>query len=218
MQTFSYGDGLVEDGKYTYFRVSAASYPITIEQTYTIKFNGLLEYPDQNVQNPDESVEHLLYTVETPDELGLRYKMINCSLLPKKEHGNKNTVYTFETANLVAIKKDRSSGPSARYFPRILVSPNKFKFGGYEGDMSSWKNFGSWSYDLIGNGNRLSGKSKVVIGDLVKNVSSDEDKARLIYSYLQQNMRYVSIQLGIGDGSHLKPTLYRKKNTAIVKH
>ena len=198
MQNFAYGDGLVEDGKTTFFRVTAATYPITIEKTYSIKFTGLLNYPSNYIQSPDVAVEHFNYTVEVPNDLGLRYKIINGKLEPSKENTGKSTIYTWEQNNLKAKAREKYSGPAGRYFPRILLGPNKFKMAGYEGDMSSWKNFGVWSYDLIGKGNMMTGKSKEVIKNLIKDAKTDNEKARIIYSYMQKNMRYVSIQLGIG--------------------
>ncbi len=72
MQTASFGEGLVEDGNTTYFKVTAPSYPITVEKIYSIKFKGILSYPKNTIQNPYTSVEHFKYTVVVPTELGLR--------------------------------------------------------------------------------------------------------------------------------------------------
>jgi transglutaminase-like putative cysteine protease len=198
MRTVAYGDGLVEDGKMTYFTVTAPVYPITIEQTYTIKYKGMLDYPDNSILSPGVSTEHFLYSVEVPTNMGLRYKVLNYSANPVKEQLNEMTTYTWDLKNLKAVKREANSGPTDRYFPVIRVAPNKFSLAGYAGDMTSWKNFGQWSYDLIGKDNQLSEKSATIIRDLVKNAKSDDEKMRIIYRYLQRNMRYVSIQLGIG--------------------
>ncbi|MCP9749971.1 DUF3857 domain-containing protein [Ferruginibacter sp. HRS2-29] len=198
MRTVAYGDGLVEDGKLTYFTVTAPVYPITIEQTYTIKFKGLLDYPDNSILSPGVATEHFLYSVEVPTELGLRYKVLNYTAAPVKEVQKDISLYTWDIKNLKAIKREANSGPTDRYYPIIRVAPNKFSMAGYDGDMTSWKNFGQWSYNLIGKDNQLSEKSAAIIRDLVKNATSDEEKMRILYRYMQRNMRYVSIQLGIG--------------------
>lgn len=198
MQSFAYGDGLVDDGKVTYFSVNAATYPITIEQTSRVKYKGLLDYPDMLIQEPEISKEHFLCIVETPAALDVRYKTLNSALQPKKNTDGNTLIYTWEVSDIKAMKRELHSGPSDRYFPKVIISPTRFKIGGYEGDMSSWKGFGMWSYNLIGKGNQLSDKSKAVIVSLVKDAATDEEKARIVYKYLQQNMRYVSVQLGIG--------------------
>ena len=198
MQTVAFGEGLVEDGQTTFFRVTAPSYPITVETNYTIKYKGILNYPNDYIQNAYNSVEHFMYTVEVPTELGLRYKVVNSDVKTIVTEAKDATVYNWEVKNLVAKKNEKHNGGSSRYVSAILLAPNKFKLDDFEGDMSTWKNFGEWNYKLIGNGNKLSEKGKAVIQSLVKDAKTDEEKARIIYAYLQKNMRYVSIQLGIG--------------------
>ena len=198
MQTASFGEGLVEDGKTTYFKVTAPSYPITVEKIYRIKFKGILSYPKNTIQNPYTSVEHFKYTVVVPSELGLRYKVINAQQVPGLVSKIDATTFSWEAKNLVAKKSEKHNGSSLRYAPQILLAPNKFKLDDYEGDMTSWKNFGEWNHRLIGNRNQLSEKGKAVIQSLTKEAITDIEKAKLIYNYLQKNMRYVSIQLGIG--------------------
>ncbi len=198
MQTTAYGSGLVEDGKTTYFEVTAPSYPITVETKYTVRYKGILDYPDDNIQGANTGVEHFLYSVEVPNSLGLRYKVINSNVKTQVAAGNEATTYTWEANNLVSQKSEPYNGGSSRYASAILVAPNKFKLDDYEGDMSTWKNFGEWSYKLIGNNNKLNDAGRNFMNTLVKDAITDEQKARLIYNYLQKNMRYVSIQLGIG--------------------
>lgn len=198
MQTASFGEGLVEDGKTTYFRVTAPSYPITVEKIYSIKFKGILSYPKNTIQNPYTAVEHFKYTVVVPTELGLRYKILNSQQVPGLISKIDATTYSWEAKNLVAKKSEKHNGSSSRYAPQILLAPNKFKLDDYEGDMTSWKNFGEWNHRLIGNRNQLSEKGKAVIQQVTKEANTDIEKAQLIYTYLQKNMRYVSIQLGIG--------------------
>lgn len=217
MQNFGYGDGLVEDGKMTFFQVTAASYPVTVEYTYMVKFKGLLDYPDNYITSPDVSKEHFLYEVEVPSDLGLRYKMVNTDLKPAVSRNDKTTIYKWETQNLVAQKKENNSGPAERYFARIALSPNKFKIAGYEGDMTTWKNFGQFFYTLIGKDNTLSEKGQLLIRDMVKNAADDNEKARIVYSYLQHNMRYVSVQLGIGGWKPFQADFVQEKKYGDCK-
>ena len=198
MASSAYGDGLVDDGKLTYFNVSAPSYPITVEIDYSVKYKGTLFYPTSYIQSPYSSVENFNYTVSVPTELGLRFKAKNCDLAPQINTANGFTTYVWQTKNLAAKTTEKHSGGSGRYFPQIALAPNKFKMDQYEGDMSSWQNFGLWNNSMIGNTNQLSAEGKAFIQNLVKNESNDKDKIRLIYNYLQKEMRYVSIQLGIG--------------------
>lgn len=198
MQTSSFGEGLVEDGKTTYFRVSAPSYPITIEQDYTVKHKSILEYPNYVIANTDHSVQDGSYEIIVPTALGLRYKAFNTNLKPTITTDGTNTIYKWAATNIKAIQYERHSGPAANYLPYISISPNKFQMDDKPGDFTSWKNYGEWYKQLYGQYVNLSPKYIPIIQNLVTGQITDVDKAKVLYNYMQQNMRYVSIQLGIG--------------------
>ena len=69
---------------------------------------------------------------------------------------------------------------------------------GNDGDLTSWKNFGNWYYNLCKGVVNLSDETKNTLKEMVKNAANDKEKMKIIYKYLQANFRYVSIQLGIG--------------------
>jgi hypothetical protein len=80
----------------------------------------------------------------------------------------------------------------------VLTAPTEFEFEGYKGNMSNWKNFGSFFYKLHQDRNALSHLSRATVQELVKSCTTPQCKMEKIYQYLQKNTRYVGIQLGIG--------------------
>lgn len=196
------GDGLVSDGKIYYFRVSAPSYPITVQYDYSLKFKGTLNYPDYRIELPWQSVEHSTFTVNVPSDLSLRYKPQNITVKPVITEKGKTKIYTWEVKDLDAIDYEEGSVSYESNFPAVLISPNQFSMDGYEGDISTWKNFGIWYSKLSKGSINLSDKTKSMLREMVKNETNDREKIKKIYKYLQANCRYVSIQLGIGG---LKP-------------
>lgn len=198
MNSMNYGEGLVPEGKLTFYEVTAPSYPITLEYTYSVKFKGIFSLPEYSINSPWQSVQHSVFEVEAPADLGVRYKLQNTDLQPVLTHsGNKNILH-WEVKNLKAYKLEKHSGSSDMYQPMVLIAPNKFQLDDYEGDMTSWKNFGTWINNLYAKTTGLPEAKKQFYQDLVKKAVSDGDKAKILYEYLQDNMRYVSIQLGIG--------------------
>lgn len=192
------GEGLVPDGKVYYLNTPAPAYPITIQIDYEVKYNGILDYPDFELQLPEQSVEHAVFITKVPAELDLRYKAKNTSLNPEITTDDKNKVYSWSVNNLPALEYEPGSVSRESRYPKILVSPNKFELDGYEGDMSSWQNFGRWYGQLSKDAINLSADRKVFFNDMVKNIPDNREKIKTIYNYLQNNFRYVSIQLGIG--------------------
>jgi hypothetical protein len=198
MTTTAYGDGLVVEGKVTYIQVEAAAYPITIEKNSTIKFNGLFSYPNFYLSIPDESIQNSVFEVEVPASLSVRYKLKNSNRKPTITTADGKELFSWQVKNSTATHLEKHVGDFTNVMPHVVLGPNKFKLDEYEGDMSNWKNFGDWMNRLYEKTSTLSEDRKQFFRDLVKNATSENEKINLLYSYLQKNMRYVSIQLGIG--------------------
>ncbi len=198
MTSLNYGEGLVPEGKLTYFDVAAPSYPITVEFNYSIKFKGILSFPSNYFQIPYQAVQHSVFEVEAPADLSFRYKILNCNYQPEITKKGNIDLYRWDTKNLTAYKFEKHSGASENYIPKVLLAPNKFQLDEYDGDMTSWKNFGDWINKLYQKTSELKDDRKLFYADMVKNAGTDIEKAAILYRYLQNNMRYVSIQLGIG--------------------
>jgi hypothetical protein len=198
MKSIATGDGLVVDGKVYYFQVAAPSYPLTVEYNYKMKFKGTLNYPDYRIQAPEQSVEHSKYTVTIPADLDLKYKAQHIKLSPVIADQGKNKTYTWEVKNLSAIPYEAGCADYRSTYPAILLSPQKFSMDGNKGDLSSWKNFGQWYATLSKGSINLPEPTKDLLKEMVKDAKNDKEKIQILYHYLQNNCRYVSIQLGIG--------------------
>ncbi len=192
------GEGLVPDGKVYYIEFPAPAYPMTIQVDYELKLNGLLNYPRYQVQMPEQSVENSIYTATVPTNLDLRFKGINTSIVPTTNNDEKIKNYSWSIKNLPALKYEAGAVSYANRYPHILISPNKFELDNYEGDISTWENFGKWYGDLSKTANNLTEARKQFFQSLVKDAVNEREKIRIIYTYLQSNCRYVLISLGIG--------------------
>ncbi len=198
MRVETFDEGLVDDGKYYYFRVAAPSFPITVQYDYDIKFKGTLNYPDYHIEEPEQSVEHSSYTATVPADLDLRYKSKNIALSPLSGVDGKNREYHWEVKNLAAIPEEKGTARSYSVYPTVLIAPNKFSMDDNEGDLTSWKAFGNWYRNLAKNADNLSDDAKNRLQNMVAGATDEKQKIRIIYNYLQKNFRYVAITLGIG--------------------
>ena len=198
MITIANGDGLIDDGKVTYFSVPANSYPITVEYNYEIKYKGTLFYPSYEILGSGESVENSSFTAKVPIELDMRYKEKNIHLKPEISSTNKYKTYKWVVKNMSPLEDEEGTVSYESKYPQIILAPNKFKIYDTEGDMTSWKNFGLWQSSLTKGLNELSADRSLFFKDLVKDAKDTKEKIKIVYAYLQKNFRYVSIQLGIG--------------------
>lgn len=213
----SFGAELVDDGSFTYFKVSAPSYPVTVEFDYKVKYKGILQYPVFDMQSEDQSVEKSSYQISIPTALGFRYKNINTKIKPSKTSAGALTTYHWEVRNLPAITLEHASGPACQYLPMVLMAADKFSMDDYAGKMDSWAHFGDWVVALNKKDATLKPDQIAFYQSLTAGSSSPEAKARIIYDYLQRNMRYVSIQLGIGSWKPLPAAFVSTKKYGDCK-
>lgn len=190
------GISLVTDGKMLYGKVKTDKFPITVEFNYTKIHEGFLEYPDFYPQTVDEYIQSSIYNITVESTNKVRYKNYRCSLQPLISENAGKTTYTWTVKNAPPYKKEKGSASSD--VPRVLISPSLFEMDDYLGDMSSWEKLGQWQMQLNKDASKLSENQVNFYRGLVKDAKSEREKAQILYKHLQENFRYVSIQLGIG--------------------
>ncbi len=174
-------------------------YPYTIEYEVKIRYNNSFHFPGWVTQE-DEciAVEKSSYTFVCPAAYEFRYREHNYKgkKVETTEGGKK--MATWQVQNLPAVDKE-NFGPRWNELTTMLsVAPTLFEVEGYKGNMSSWKEFGKFLYELKRDKDVLPDAVKAKVHSLIAGTKTDKEKIKLLYNYLQQNTRYISIQLGIG--------------------
>ncbi|MEO6231408.1 MAG: DUF3857 domain-containing protein [Ferruginibacter sp.] len=211
------GEGLVPDGKVYFIQFPPTGYPVTMMVDYELRYTGLLNYPDYDVQFPEQAVENSMFTAMVPVDLDLRHKNKNTNLVPVIAADGKVKTYTWVSKNLPALEYEAGSVSRSSRYPHVILSPNKFELDNYAGDMSSWESFGKWYGDLSKKTSNLTDDRKEFFKSMVKDAGSDLEKIKLVYNYLQTNCRYVSIQLGIGGFKPFEADFVDKKKYGDCK-
>ncbi|HET7899153.1 MAG TPA: transglutaminase-like domain-containing protein, partial [Flavisolibacter sp.] len=101
-------------------------------------------------------------------------------------------------SNLAPVEYEEGSPAPRSRFPYINIVPEQFSHYGFQGNFSTWKSFGNWIKGLYDGLDELPPDRQQFFRQLVAGAPDDREKIRRIYEYLQENFRYVSIQLGIG--------------------
>ncbi len=189
----------VDDTRMKYVKVPHTAYPYSLEIEYERTNEAMIFYESWIPQShPDIAVKQSKFTVKIPNALSLRYKETNA---PAKRilKEDKSTTYIWEATDMPAYLPEKHLPHNEkRAITQVLTAPTEFEFEGYKGNMSSWKNFGSFFYQLQQDRNTLSDFSRAQVQELVKSCTTPQCKMEKIYEYLQKNTRYVGIQLGIG--------------------
>ena len=193
------GGTLYSRSRVKYLDHTAISYPYTVELTYETETENTAFIPSfYPLDTYFVSVEHSTYVLKNPSELDIRLKEINCDGFNIVKDINAFE-YRFEASNINAIKPE-DYGPSlSDLVPRVMFASNKFMLEGVEGNVENWDDFGKWMYqDLLDGNQTLPEETIAQVRALVKNETSDIDKAKKIYEYVQNKTRYISVQVGIG--------------------
>jgi hypothetical protein len=192
------GISLATDDKIMELSLMGHSYPFTIDVQYEIKASSYIDFPDWVLNRQNTSTEVFRYIVTVPSSLDVRHRFVNLDSLPSVQTVKDKKIYTWEVKNVTSKKLPAGGYQPSYYFPRVEVAPTRFDYDGYDGSFSSWQEYGRWNYSLYEAKNNFSESRRKEILSLVASYTDTKDKIRILYDYLKTNMRYVSIQFGIG--------------------
>ena len=193
------GGTLYSDARVKYVKYTPVSYPYTVvfESEYKTSSTGFIPrwFPTKGYHVGIEKSE---YKLINPLKIVVRSKKNNFKNYPIKDESSEFDLhYIFE--NQVAIKPEVLTIASRDFMPYLMVALNDFSLKGVKGFASNWKEFGKWRYDYLKNGNdELSKEIKIKIINLVKGIENPIEKAKLVYEFMQNKTRYISVQEGIG--------------------
>ncbi len=206
------GGSLYDDDRRKVLHFSNNRYPYIIFLEYTRTYKGILNYPSWNFQTDfNTSVVSSKLDFLIPEEMDFSYKEFNLNNPVKISEIDGYKKYSWEEHNLKA-KKEQEMLPPVQYFmPMVLLAPKDFEMGNYQGSLKTWNDFGKWNYHLNKGRDELPLKTYTHVKELVKDAESDIEKAKILYEYMQNKTRYVSVQLGIG-GYQTFPAEYVDEN------
>ena len=190
---------LADDNRVKQFSFYHRVYPYTVEFETELKYNYTLFYPVWVPQEDENySVEYSKVSISCPTDMSFRYKTFNYSTQPVIVTEKNNKVSSWEVKNLVAIPEEYASPYWFEKTPVVCTAPVQFQVESYQGNMSSWQDFGKFVYALKEGRDQLPDNIKNVVHNITDGISDTRKKIEILYNFFQKNTRYISIQLGIG--------------------
>lgn len=190
---------LITDNKILDLQYTPTQYPFTIIFKSEIETSNTAFIPSwYPLESYFLSVEKNKISIQYPSDLGFKYFLNHISEDEIKLTNTANSI-SIEAINLKAKKQETYSPTFQNFFPSIQFGLNQFTLEGVTGKADTWKNFGLWMNEALLKGTtEISVETQNKIKSLVAGVSDPLEKAKIIYKYVQENSRYISIQLGIG--------------------
>lgn len=188
------------------------SYPYTIEYKSEIRYNNTFHFPGWYPQEYEHlSVQQSSMTVVMPATYDVRYRMYNYAGQPEATTEKGKKVLKWSVANVKAIKREPYAPRWHELVTIVRLAPTAFELEGYKGNMTSWGEFGKFLYQLNKGRDVLPEAIKQKVQALVAGVKDDKEKVKILYAFMQQNTRYISIQLGLGGWQPFEATFVSQK-------
>ncbi len=193
------GGTLYSDSRVKYLEYTPISYPYTIEFVCeTVTSNTAFIPSFYPIGDYFVSVEASKYTINYPETITIRTKEKNFENFKFNKEALTNGI-KYEIKNIEAIKPEAYSPAFFDIAPKVLLTSKQFTLEGVYAEVEDWNSFGKWMYhDLIKDTYDLPESTISLIQNLVKNEPNDVEKAKKIYQYVQDKVRYISVQVGIG--------------------
>jgi transglutaminase-like putative cysteine protease len=194
------GGTLYSDSRVYYLDYTPISYPYTLEFSYEIKnSNTAFVRPWRPVRNYYQSVENSELTIVNHTDDVIRHKNYNLDFYKEINIQKSGKTITCKGQNLEALKKESYSPSLSLFTPKVDFALSEFTLEGQKGKASNWDEMGQWQYDkLIKGRDKVSEQTKQEILNLTKGVEDPLEKVKIVYKYVQDNTRYISVQVGIG--------------------
>ena len=190
------GFSIFNDNRAMYLDYIPNSYPYTVDFTLeTVNTNTAFIPSWFPLESYNVSTEFSNYKIINNTDIEIAVKEINL-----EDYGvEKLSDYNYKIENIPAISREAFSPSFSKIVPSVKFTLKNFSMLGVEGINNNWQDFGKWMDDkLLSDTQELPEAVKSEITELTKEAKTPIEKAKIVYNYMQNKTRYISIQVGIG--------------------
>ncbi len=190
------GGTLFSDSRVKYLNYTPINYPYTIVFEIEVEYNSTAFVPGwRPIEGFYVSTQNADYEIINNSDVEVKIKTSNFENYGIEKLSN----YHYIASNLKAIKPEAYSPSFKSYAPFLKAALKEFDMEGVRGVNNNWEDFGKWMHDnlLIGTTELPEGAIKDV-KNLTNGVEDKLEKAKIVYNYMQDKTRYISVQVGIG--------------------
>ena len=191
---------IITDNKLLYLDYTPVFYPFTVIFESEVETSNTAFIPVWTpFQDYYVSTEKSVINVNCLKELGFKYKEQHFSPDHSIEKTDANGNLSFVATNLKAQKYEEYTPTFLDLCPHVMMGLDLFHLEGVDGTAINWKEMGMWfSNSILSGTSEVPEATKAKIKQLVGEEKDAVRKAKIVYDYVQQKTRYVSIQEGIG--------------------
>ena len=187
---------IYEDDRVKYLNYMPLKYPYTVDYKSEVIYNNTVFFP---IWAPLDdfyvSLQHAEYEIINTGNVELKTKKTNFDNYNIDSLSN----HHFVASNVPAIKYEAYTPDLKSLVPIYKVAMKWFSMVGVDGENNNWKDFGKWMYDRLLAGTDAIPQTTIdEVRALTEGVDNPIERAKMVYKYMQDKTRYISIQVGIG--------------------
>jgi len=196
------GFSLFNDGRWLYYDYKSPTYPYTLvlERESETANTGVLS-PWRPIKRYDVGVKIASFKVisSKPDLFSEVEQNLDQFGVQIEKNSSSNKAYKYILSDFSGISYEPMAPRLAQTGPSVNLVFNHYKHEGYEGKAKDWDEMAKWYYsNLIQGKDGLSPQEKIKIHKLTDSITDTKEKVRVVYQYMQDKTRYISVQVGIG--------------------
>ncbi len=193
------GVSMYTDDRVLFLDYTPTTYPYIIVYTSeTINGDTAFVAPWRPINNYYQSTKKSVSILKFDPQNKPRYKSYNVDGYEISIDETENTIVCSAT-NMEAIKYENYSADFQFIAPNVRFALDNFYLKGNPGSGKDWQQFGSWmNNSLLQNVSELPSGTVNKIKNITANETTNEGKARKVYQFVQDKVRYISVQIGIG--------------------
>lgn len=149
-------------------------------------------------------IEHITYTLNVHKDIVLRFKefhLDDISIEHNEKVSKESVLHIWEAKGIEAVKLE-SNVPDFRYFiPHIIPIIESYTLNKQATTLTkSPKDLYDWYYSLVKNINKESSDAEMIalVKSLTKGKSTNLEKAKAIYYWVQENIKYIAFEYALG--------------------
>ena len=150
-------------------------------------------------------IVHAEYEVEAPDFVDVKFVLKGentTGIRQTKEHRNGKTIYKFTADNIPGYKSFSNARSPLYYLPQVICYISSFRLPGETKDsllLSDAAHLYKNQFKYVGNLNvKKDPALQKIVSDITRDDKTQRQKAEHIYQWVQKNMHYIAIEIGIG--------------------
>ena len=196
LSTVLVAEGITSDASVAFYEPSAP-YPFVVEYEYEVSYKkGFIAFPAYfPVTDPDVALIESSYSVSVPSGMKIQY---SSSAEPEKVSAAKADVYKWSFGGFSGYKDEHIMPDEREMVPYVYAGPVSFEYSGVSGSQSNWNEVGLWLGQLQKDVQSVPAELRTKVEGVLAGIADDRLKIKVLYDFLRENTRYVSIQLGIG--------------------